>query len=222
MFFNLAEMGLHHLTDLLQILVRIGINLVGYLLQILLHIFQQTVGKMGEIDDVVHRIQDTVDQSLCQLTHSSRLLLSDQLLLSGIQLLQCLLEPLRLLRDLIPLCPDLARALLHDLLQPQRLLPQFIGTPLEEGGHQSDKEQEIAQQTVPLPIEGFLDDKGKTADRCLPAKRIHGLDVKDVGAIQEIRVFLFMPLLPRTPVRLIPLQIIGITGRFDHRTGWKR
>ena len=116
MFLYLGQMYVQHTQDLLHILVIILTDLLLLILDILPHILHQGVGQMGEIDDVVERVQDTVNQTLCQFAHSSHLLLPNQLLLRLFQLMEGLLQLGRFLSDLVTLRHNLLRTFRYHCL----------------------------------------------------------------------------------------------------------
>ena len=87
---------------------------------------------MREVNDIIQRIQDTIDQSLGQLTNGRDFFLTNQLLLRLAQLLERHLQLLGFLGDLIPLLPNLPGTLFHDAFQAHLLRQQLPGTPLEE------------------------------------------------------------------------------------------
>ena len=83
-----------HANQLLRILivsladVRLVVHDVGF------EVVQQTDRHLREVDDVVHRVLDAVDESLCQFTHTSHLLLTYQLILGVAQVVEGFLQAL--------------------------------------------------------------------------------------------------------------------------------
>ena len=65
-----------------------------FVLDVGFEVFQQSARQLGEIIDIVHRVEDTVNKTLGQLTCGSHLLLTNQLMLGFFQVSEGRLQTL--------------------------------------------------------------------------------------------------------------------------------
>ena len=68
-FANLLEVSLQHVEHVEGVLVVLGIHVLLLVLDVGLHVLRQAFGQLGEVVDVVHGVEDTVDETLCELAH---------------------------------------------------------------------------------------------------------------------------------------------------------
>ena len=99
-------------------------------------VFQQVVRHLREVDDIVHRVEDAVDESFCQFTHRRHLLLTDQFVLGGSQV---------------------GSSLLHDFLQFDFFLFQSLQPVAEQQIDEPGKEYKVEQYHIPSHQQGVSD-----------------------------------------------------------------
>ena len=154
--------------------------MVFLILHIGLDILHETLREFGEVVDVVQWVQDTVDETLRQLTCCSHLLQTD----------------------------DLCRTFLYHFLQMDLVLLQFAQTELEESIGDGKNHQQVNQVHIPLFVEGWGDTERYADDVRLSVHGILCLHIEAVGAFVDIVVTGTRAGRPRTPfavVHLIPI-----------------
>ena len=76
---DLLEVALQHVKHIHRVLVVLGVHVFLLVLYVGLYVLDETLGELGEVVDVVQRVQDAVDESLGELTHGGHLLESNHL-----------------------------------------------------------------------------------------------------------------------------------------------
>ena len=94
MLANLLQIAFQHTQDVFRIFVIIFIHIVFLVIDIGLNVFHESLRQLREVIDIVERVEDTVNQTLCQLTDSGHLLLTDQLVLGAMQVVEGFLQTL--------------------------------------------------------------------------------------------------------------------------------
>ena len=107
---------------------------------------------MGEVVDIVHWVEDSVNKTLRQRSHCCHALLAQQLVLGGIELVECLLKAVRLLLNLVFLLPYLRCSLLHDILQPHLFLQEACHAPTYHHHYEQCEEHYIYEDKIPAHI----------------------------------------------------------------------
>ena len=116
MLLNLADIGLQHVHQVKAVFVGVCSHLLFLILQVLLHVLEQSEAHVREVVHIVHRVEYAVYESLGQCSHGCHAFLPEQLVLGGVQVFECLFQAVRLLLNLILLLSDLRGSLLHDAL----------------------------------------------------------------------------------------------------------
>ena len=70
-----------HVEYIQGILIIILVDLLLVMIDVLLQVAQQVVRHLGVVDDIVHGVEDAVNEAFGQFTHRRHLLLTDQLML---------------------------------------------------------------------------------------------------------------------------------------------
>ena len=94
MLTNLFQIACQHIEHIHGVFVVLFVHVLLFILDIGFDILHQSLGELGEVVDIVQGIQNTVDQSLGELTHSNHLLLLNELILGTLHLSRPLLDNL--------------------------------------------------------------------------------------------------------------------------------
>ena len=159
-----AQVIRQHAKHVQGVLIIVLVDVLLIIINVLLEVSQQVIRHLGEVDDVVHGVQDTVDESFGELTHSGHFLLTYQLVLGIAQVVEGFLQTLRLLLDLVFL-PDnlvlltdnLGSALPDDALQLDLILLQPLQPVAEQAVDQQGEEDEVEHKHVPAHQQGVVD-----------------------------------------------------------------
>ena len=92
MLTNFLKITVEHTQHIYCIFIILLIHVVFFVLDIGLNVFHESLRQLREIIDIVERVEDTVDQSLCQFTDGGHLLLTDQLVLGAMQIVEGFLQ----------------------------------------------------------------------------------------------------------------------------------
>lgn len=129
----------HHADDVGRVLVGVlvhnnlaVVSLRGAVLDVVPEVVEQPDGHLGEVDDVVHGVQDAVDESLGELTHGGHLLLAYEFVLSVAQV---------------------SGTFLDDVFELDLVALQFHEPVAEEDVHQPADDEEIKYAHVPAHVE---------------------------------------------------------------------
>ena len=99
-----SQVPSQHIQHVQRILIVVFVDLFLVMIDILLEIYQQVARHFGVVDNIVHGVENAVDKSLGQFTHSSHLLLTNQLVLGVAEVGSAFLYN-TLQFDLVPLQP---------------------------------------------------------------------------------------------------------------------
>ena len=92
MFLYLREVGLEHVNDIETVIVVVGSHLFLVVFKIFLYVLEQSETHVREVVDVVHRVEYSVNQSLCESSDGGHSLLAEKLVLCGVEFFECFFE----------------------------------------------------------------------------------------------------------------------------------
>ena len=184
MLLNLAHVGLQHVHQVEAVIVGVWSHLLFLILQVLLHVLEQSEAHVREVVHIVHRVEYAVYESLGQCSHGCHAFLPEQLVLGGVQVFECLFQAVRLLFNLILLLSDLRGSLLHDALQAQFLLEQPAHPPSHESHHTDGEQDDVERHEIPPQIDGVshLQQQFRLGQQVSVAVAGHHLKVVVAGA----------------------------------------
>ena len=188
-----SQVPSQHIQHVQRILIVVFVDLFLVMIDILLEIYQQVARHFGVVDNIVHGVEDAVDKSLGQFTHSSHLLLTNQLVL-GIAEIGC--------------------AFLYDALQFDLVPLQPLQAISEQQIDHASKDDEVKHQHIPAhqqrignaEINGSDLRQFPISQLCLYGERKH-----TVWQIQELYILLVGPCTPTPPRRKKALIVQTVT-----------
>ena len=173
---NFLQIAFQHAQHIFCVFIILFIHVVFLVIDIGLNVFHESFRQLREVIDIVERVENTVDQALCQFTDSGHLLLTDQLVLGAMQVVKSFLQTLRLLLNLVLLFDDLCRTLLYHLLQLLLVFLQLTQSQLNQSIDASAEKQDIQADHIPLQIEGIGDSEIERYDFRLMTEAVAALD----------------------------------------------
>ena len=178
-----SQVPSQHIQHVQRILIVVFVDLFLVMIDILLEIYQQVARHFGVVDNIVHGVEDAVDKSLGQFTHSSHLLLTNQLMLG---------------------VAEVGSAFLYDALQFDLVPLQPFQAILEQEIDHASKDDEIKHQHIPAHQQRIGNAEINGSDlRQFPISqlRLHGERKHAVWQIQELNILLVGPCTPMPPRR---------------------
>ena len=171
-----------HVHHFLRILIVVFVDVLLVAPDVVLEVFQQVNRHLREVDDIVHRVQDTVDETFCQFSYRRHLLMAYQFLL-GIA--------------------KVGSTLLDNALQLDLVFFQFLQTEAEQQIDQIAKGDEVERHHIPAHQQRIGNRESDfrhfrqfaISQLCLYAQR--------VGAMRQIQELHTLLLAPDTPFVII-------------------
>ena len=182
-----------HPKHVLRIRIVVFVDLFLVMIDILLEIYQQIARHFGVVDNIVHGVEDAVDKSLGQFTHSSHLLLTNQLVLG---------------------VAEVGSAFLYDALQFDLVPLQPLQAISEQEIDHASKDDEVKHQHIPAHQQRIGNAEINGSDlRQFPISqlRLHGERKHAVWQIQELYILLVGPCTPTPPRRKNALIVQTVT-----------
>ena len=175
---HFLQVSAQHVEYVHGVVVGVGGDIVLLVAYVFDGVSNEILRELCEVVDVVQRVEDAVDESLCELSHGGHLLLPDKLVL----------------------CADeVGGALLHDGFQPVLVFLQPVEPELDKGIDDGGEQQDVHHNHVPPQVERRGDPEVHAHDVRRPSVGVACLHLKPEAAVGEVAVFLKSAGLPRAP-----------------------
>ena len=157
-FAHLLQIAREHVEHIDGVIVVLFVHVLFLGFHVVLHILHKTLRELGEVVDVVQRVQNAVDESLCELTGSCHFFESHHF----------------------------GRAFFHKFLQSCVLVSQPAQSQLEECTEEQSEQQQIQDNHVPPVVERRVDVELNARDVGDVVQRHSGLYGEGVVAVCEV------------------------------------
>ena len=194
MFTHFLQVAGQHVEHVHRVVVVLLVHVVLLILDVRLGILDQAFGELGEVVDIVQRVEDAVDQALRQLTGGGHLLQSNHL----------------------------GRTVLDDELQPFLVLLQLAHAQTGEEIDECRHEQQIDDVHIPPEIERPVDLELDAGDLRQAVHRVPCLHIERVGAVGEVHkagLAARRPCAPAAVVQAVAVEVFADDGGVGEREG---